>query len=199
MGDGDTSGRGQPRARRSPDELFAGGERQAAYIALVHAEGRRVLGVCLRVLGNRADAEEVRQQVFLEALRDLAAFQGRSSMRTWLYRIVGHRCQDRMRSTGRRRAHVQEDDDDAALLVPCPDGGPAIELAAGELRSTIEACLRELSPPARLAVLLRFYADLSYEDMELELGTKADTLQRRVARALPALGACLEQRGVARA
>src|SRR3954471_17634887 len=69
-------------------------DRRAALAEMMHEHGKAVLGLCLRVTRDATLAEDVTQQVFLEAYRDLDRFEGRSSPRTWLFSIASHRCFD---------------------------------------------------------------------------------------------------------
>src|SRR5215510_2821117 len=76
-------------------------DRRAALGELMDAYGKIVLGFCLRMLRDRELANDVMQQVFLEAYRDFDRFQGRSSPRTWLLAIANNRCLDALRSKRR--------------------------------------------------------------------------------------------------
>src|SRR6185295_14562109 len=78
-------------------------DRRASVVELMRAHGSAVLGFCIRILGNRALAEEVRQQTFLEAFRDYDAFQHRASRRAWLFGIASHRCLDALRDQRRTK------------------------------------------------------------------------------------------------
>ncbi|MBS1120773.1 MAG: uncharacterized protein H6Q90_3001 [Deltaproteobacteria bacterium] len=177
-----------------PLELLARGDRRAAVAVLMDTHAATVFGFCMRVLRDRQLAEDVAQQVFLEAHRDLERYQGRSSLRTWLLGIAGHRCQDAIKAR-RRRLHRIESDEQAMVNFVDPDGGPTERLAQARLVNALADCLGALSDEARMTVLLRFKSGLSYQEMEASLGSKADTLQARVARALPALRRCLETKG----
>src|SRR5215470_7367325 len=73
-------------------------DRRAALTEMMQAHGNAVRGFCLRVVRDRALADDVTQQVFLEAYRDLEGFQGRSSSRSWLFSIASHRCVDALRT-----------------------------------------------------------------------------------------------------
>lgn len=178
---------GAPRAAPS-----SAGERRAAIVELMRAHGDAVLGFCIRVLRDRDLAEEMRQQTFLEAFRDFDRFQGRSSRRAWLFGIASHRCLDALR---KRHSGWIESDDDALINRHDPGSGPREQLEHAQLTAALEACMKALSPEVRMTVLLRFQTELSYEELAVQLSTRADALQMRVTRALSSLRRCLETKG----
>src|ERR671937_2535551 len=88
-----------------------------AFEELVIAYQHRVFGVALRMLGSRAEAEEIAQETFLRAHRAVADFRGDARLGTWLYAIASRLCLNRLASGARRH----ERSDDAALLrLPTP-------------------------------------------------------------------------------
>jgi len=157
-----------------------------------HAES--VLALCRRMLRDHALAEDVQQQVLLEAHRDFDRFEGRSSVRHWLLAIANHRCHDAIKARQRRERRICLDDT-AVADVADPSGGPAAEVARRQLARALDGCLARLSPESRTALVLRFYAGMSYEEMSAQLQVKSDTLQTRVMRALPVIRRCLETKG----
>lgn len=174
--------------------LMAQGDRKAAIAALLDAHGDAVFGYCVRILGDRTLAEDVAQQVFLEAYRDLARFQGRSSPIGWLRGIAGHRCKDALKSRKRREQRIQPDDG-TALQVPDLAATPTEQLEHARLLVSLVECLRALSDEVRRSVLLRFRSGMTYDEMSDVLGAKPDALHARVSRALPVLRHCLETKG----
>ena len=167
-------------------------DRRAAIVDLMRAHGDAVLGLCIRVLRDRELAEEVRQQTFLEAFRDFDRFQGRSSRRTWLFGIASHRCLDVIR---KRRSGWIESDDDALINSHDPGIGPREQLEQAQLTAALEECMKSLSPEVRMTVLMRFQTERTYEELAVQLSTRADALQMRVTRALSRLRRCLESKG----
>jgi RNA polymerase sigma-70 factor (TIGR02960 family) len=136
---------------------------------------RRELQVhCYRILGSVQDAEDVVQETLLAAWRGLEAFEGRSSVRAWLYRIATNRCLDALRARARRPREVQAMDDSPAptrrtepiwlepypdvLLENLPDRAPG-PAARYESRESIElafiVALQHLPPRQRAALVLR--------------------------------------------
>jgi len=169
-------------------------DRRATVAELVRAHGDAVLGFCMRVVRARTLAEDVAQQVFLEAYRDLDRFEGRSSARAWLFGIASHRCLDALKRQ-QRRLQLIESDEQAVIEFEDPGAGPIEHVDRARLTAALEACLKRLSPDVRATVLLRFQTGSSYEELAAPLAATADTLQVRVARALQALRRCLEKKG----
>src|SRR5882724_8930531 len=120
--------------------LLSRGDRKGALAALMDMHGEAVFSFCVRVLGDRTLAEDVLQQVFLEAHRDIDRFEGRSSLRTWLTRIASHRCQDAIRSRKIRQQRVKSDER-AALDLVDPGSAPAERLEQARLIAALEDCL----------------------------------------------------------
>ena len=175
-----------------PFALLARGDRRGAITALMDQHGTAVFNLCSRVLRDRVLAEDVLQQVFIHAYRDIERFERRSSARTWLLRIAIHRCQDAIKARDRQRV---ADDPDAIHDAVDPGRMPAEHAERSHLVRALEECLGELSDDVRATVLLRFQSEFSYREMAGTLDASAEALQARVARALPALRRCLESKG----
>jgi RNA polymerase sigma-70 factor (ECF subfamily) len=185
------------KPKHAGDALPAGrnANKQRAEISqLMTAHGEAVFGYCLRILRSRAHAEDVVQQVFLDAYRDLDQFAGRSSPKAWLFGIARNRCLDLLKRHIRLNNHVRLDEA-ATLEFADPGTGPLESIDRARLFAALEVCLQRLSPDVRATVLARFHTGATFESLARELGASADALQLRVARALPALRHCLEKKG----
>jgi RNA polymerase sigma-70 factor (ECF subfamily) len=161
-----------------------------AFEELVIAHQHRVFGVALRMLGNRAEAEEIAQETFLRAHRALPEFRGEARLHTWLYAIASRLCLNRLAAPDRRLARG----DDAALAAaasPEPDAAAALE------RSELEAALRDaiaaLSDERRIVVILRDLEGLSYEEIAEVLAIEPGTVRSRLHRARLDLKSKLER------
>jgi RNA polymerase sigma-70 factor (ECF subfamily) len=167
--------------------LVQRGDRRCALQLLMRRHGDDVYRYCRAALRDIHLADDVRQQVFLEAYRDLTQFSGRSSMRTWLLSIARHRILDAMKA--RRRAHARVSDAALEEVTDAPDPRPSAAESFDEmrLRHALVASLEGLSTDVRNAVLLRFQQGMSYEDMAEVCGESPATLHARVTRALPLL------------
>jgi RNA polymerase sigma-70 factor (ECF subfamily) len=189
MSDGDVAA-----ARVSGPELLETGDRRTVLARLMSEHGDTVYGLCIRILRDQTLAEDVLQQVFVEAYRDLQRFEGRSTMKTWLLAIAGHRCQDAIKARRRRDKRFLTDENAVANVAdPTPDAHSRLDHARS--MQALEDCIATLSAESRTAVLLRFQAGMSYEEMSAALVAKADTLHARVTRAMPVLRRCLEAKG----
>lgn len=159
---------------------------------LMDVHGDAVIGFCMRSLRIRALADDVFQQVFLEAYRDLDRCTGQSE-RGWLFGIARHRCVDAVRS--QRRWKRIAGNKQVMLELEEPAAGPLEHLDGLRRSALLAQCLQRLSPEVRATVLLRFETDATYEQLAARLSSTAETLQIRVSRALPILRRCLEKKG----
>lgn len=179
-------------------DLIKRGDDRGAVELLAKRHGAVVYAFCLRLLKDRARAEDVSQQAFLQAHRAIATFAGEASPLTWLLGIAKNRAIDELRADRREAGRVTPDD---ALLDEAVEGapGPGEQIEDARANDALEACLEScLSPADKFLVLLHFRDGLSYEEMGRLLGKKADTLRARVARAMPKLRRCLEEKGEGR-
>jgi RNA polymerase sigma-70 factor (ECF subfamily) len=160
------------------DRLRAGEPR--AFEELVRGYQHRVFGVAVRMLGNRAEAEEIAQEVFLRAHRAIADFRGDAKLSTWLYGIASRLCLNRLASGDRRRVREGED-----LLLRLPSGGPdaSVELERAEIASALRQAIAELPEERRVVVVLRDLEGLSYEEIAQALDLEPGTVRSRLHRA----------------
>ena len=172
--------------RGSPDDALA---------VLMRAYGTAVYRYCRKMVVDEDLAQEVHQMTFVQAHEGLARFARRSSLRTWIFGIARHRCLDLLKMDRRRRKRFGSIEE--APDIPEPRGNIEDHLAGHSLARALESCLRGLAPRVRAAVLLRFQQGLSYPEIARLSNEKAPALQVRVARALPLLRRCLEDKGMA--
>jgi RNA polymerase sigma-70 factor (ECF subfamily) len=164
-------------APRFLDRLRAGDA--PAFEELVMTYQHRVFGVALRMLGNRAEAEEVAQEAFVRAHRAIGEFRGDAKLSTWLYAITSRLCLNRLASGERRLTRQGE-----AALLRLSDAGPRPDAALErrELETALGRAIAELPEDRRIVVVLRDLEGLSYEEiaqvLELELGTVRSRLHR---------------------
>ena len=155
------------RARQGDSEAFR---------ALVERHSRSVFRLAYRMTGNEQDAEDVVQESFLRAFRQLGRFESRANFGTWLYRIVSNCSVDLMRSKQARHDQVRGDSLDAAAELPAADSpGPERMAESAEIERRVQAALAALSPLERAAFTLRHYEGRSIEEISaaLNLGTSA--------------------------
>lgn len=171
--------------------LVANRDMTAALRCLMERHGAAVYRYCRTELRDAALADDVQQQVFIEACRDLPRFKRKSTVRTWLFSIARHRVLDAAKARRRGAARFERD-----VPLELPDPGPLAgeSLDEARLRAALAACLAELAEPVRHALLLRFQQGFSFEEMAVVCGEKPGTLQAKVTRAFPGLRACIEHR-----
>jgi RNA polymerase sigma-70 factor (ECF subfamily) len=172
-------------------ERCAAGE-QGACAELVAGHERMVYTLALHLLGDRDEALDLSQEVFLRVFRTLPSFRGRSALRTWIYRIVINQARNRQRFWRRRRRadqvsldqHVAEHGE---LKQPGDVSSPDRAFARKELASRLWTALNALPFEQRSVVVLREVDGLSYDDIAFSLGVAVGTVKSRLTRARQAL------------
>lgn len=154
-----------------------------------------VFNLSLRMAGDREVAEDLSQEIFLRVVRHLGGFQGRASVKTWVYRIAVNTCRSRLARRARRSRVVQAVDDDLLTRVPAGGIGPEQAAAAREQRRRLEGALAELPLGFRSAVVLRDIEGLSYEQIGQVLGIRMGTVRSRIARGRARLQQLLREGG----
>jgi RNA polymerase sigma-70 factor (ECF subfamily) len=168
-----------PRERDHDDEAFR---------ALVERHGRRVFHLAYRMTGNEQDAEDVVQESFLRAYRQIGRFESRANVGTWLYRIVANCAIDAIRARRVRAGaaideHANERLSQIAASVPTPE-----RLAAShELGRQVTAALDTLSPLERAAFTLRHYEGRSITEIGRMLNLNTSAAKHSVFRAVKKL------------
>jgi RNA polymerase sigma-70 factor (ECF subfamily) len=168
-----------------------------AFDALVTVFGDRVLAIATRMLGDRGEAEDLTQEVFVAIHDHLSTFRGESRVSTWIYRIAKNRCLNRLEMLGRRGRgkHAALDDEALQGARADPDTGrdgrrdPTRALATRELRALLEEHLRRLSDEQRLLVVLRDLEDHSDDENVDVTGLPLGTVKSRLHRARAELSA----------
>jgi len=161
-----------------------------AFEILVMTYQHRVFSIALRMLGSRAEAEDIAQDTFLRAHRAIGDFRGEARLGTWLYGIASRLCLNRLASAPRR---LERADDAALLRLPAPAADAAGALERGELAAALQEAIAELPEERRIVVVLRDLEGLSYEDIAATLGLELGTVRSRLHRARNDLKAKLER------
>lgn len=164
-----------------------------AFRALVDRHSRRVFQLAFRMTGNQQDAEDVVQESFLRAYRQLGRFEARANFGTWLYWIVANCAVDLMRTKWHRHERAGRETADGWMEMATSDiPGPERLAESAEIQRRVTAALDGLSPLERAAFTLRHYEGRSIEEIgsTLNLGTSA--AKHSVFRAVKKLRAALE-------
>lgn len=167
----------------------ADGDR-AAFEALYRASAPRLFGICLRLLPNRAEAEDVLQEVYATVWRKAAQFDAsRARASTWLAAVARNRSIDYLRaSPSSRQAPVE-------IAETIADPGPDPADAAGTARENrrLDACMEELEARRRNLIRTAFFEGATYEELAERIGSPLGTVKSWIRRGLLQLRACLEQ------
>ena len=151
----------------------------AALEALLRRHVDRIHGVCRRMTGNDADADDATQEALIAVVRGIDRFDGRASFATWAYRVATNACLDELRR--RRRRPVLAGSEVADVLSSHQAGSPdAAERVAA--RIDLDAALSQLVPEQRAAVVLRDLCQLDYAEIAEILGIPPGTVRSRIAR-----------------
>jgi RNA polymerase sigma-70 factor (ECF subfamily) len=161
-----------------------------AFEELVIGYQHRVYGVALRMLGSRAEAEDVAQDAFLRAYRSVAEFRGDAKLSTWLYAITSRLCLNRLGSA----AHQRTRHGDEAIAQVADEGEDAAgQVERREREATLHAAIAELDDDRRLVVVLADLEGLAYEEIAGALGVPVGTVRSRLHRARMELRQRLEK------
>lgn len=190
------------RDRRLVRRLKAGDER--AFQELVATYQGRIFGLIYRMLGNRQEAEDVAQEVFISIYRGIGNYRGEGKLYTWMYRIASNTTKNRFKYLKGRNFHRASDiDETPAAHVQGQDGGPVhslqsqvpgpeADLEGQRLEGAVQRELAALDPDHRLVIILRDIQGLSYQDIIGITGLNEGTLKSRLHRARVALKLRLE-------
>jgi|SRR6266508_1206038 len=166
-----------------------------AFRVLVERHAHSVFRLAYRMTGNEQDAEDVAQESFLRAYRQLRSFDGRASFRTWLYRIVANCSLDLLRKRGRYLQPLPLDGEsagDAVMSAPSPDPGPDRIAMSSQVRDHLAGAMDTLSATERSAFVLRHFEGMCIEDVSRILGCQPSAARHSVFRAVQKLRRALE-------
>jgi RNA polymerase sigma-70 factor (ECF subfamily) len=166
---------------------------ETACAELVAEHQRMVFTLGLHLLGDRDEALDLSQEVFLRVFRTLASFRGQSTLRTWIYRIVVNQARNRQRWWRRRHKssqvsldeHLQQCGDLESKSATLPDR----LLASKETATCIWQAVDRLPFDQRTALILREIDGLRYEEIAYTLGVAVGTVKSRLTRARQAVRA----------
>jgi RNA polymerase sigma-70 factor, ECF subfamily len=164
-----------------------------AFARLVSLHEGMVFGLAVRLLGDPEEARDIAQEVFLQVYRMLPRFEGRSSLKTWIYRIVVNQCRNRQRWWRRRRRDRSfgldelTPNDEARLAERGTDEGPDERLQRREKALKVQDALLRLSFDHRAILLLRELEEMTCEEIGRALGLPEGTVKSRLSRAREAL------------
>lgn len=154
------------------------GQRDAIRV-LYEAYKDKVYSIALYYFhGDAALAADVAQEVFLKVMSGIAGFRGNAGIGTWLYRLTANACTDRRRSASAREIAVGPERFDRLPAT----GSPERDASTAEEAARVRRAVSSLPEKLRLPVLLRYFEDLSYEEMASALDCSVGTVSSRLNR-----------------
>jgi RNA polymerase sigma-70 factor (ECF subfamily) len=175
---------------------------EQAFNVLVRAYERRVLALVLRMTGNRAEAEELAQDVFVQIFKAIGTFRGESKLSTWIYRIAINLCKNRSKYNKVRHADEQDELEAIAERVPMGEvrranvgqvERPDEMMAGRQVERIVQEAILKLEPSFRECLVLRDVEELSYEEIGEITGLPAGTVKSRIHRARGTLKELVEK------
>jgi len=175
---------------------------ERAFNELVHAYGRRVSALVFRMLGNKAEAEDLTQEVFVQVFKAIGTFRGDSKLSTWIYRIAVNLCKNRTKYLRVRHAGEQDELEAVAERVPLGDGSranvakierPDEAMAGRQVEKIVQDAIARIDPTFRECLVLRDVEELSYEEIGEITGLPPGTVKSRIFRARAQLKEMVER------
>lgn len=176
----------------SPEALLAQvamGNR-AAFETLYRGTSARLFGICLRVLNERAEAEEALQEVYTSVWRKAGQFDaGRAGAMNWLSMMARNKAIDRLRAVPARHKRTAIE---MAEQMEDPGASPAQQAEAMTDRARLEKCLKELEPRRRSLIRAAFFDGSTYEELAERIEAPLGSVKSWIRRGLMQLRTCLE-------
>lgn len=168
----------------------AGRGDQRAFDSLYQATSSMLLGVCMRVLGDRGEAEDVLQEVYVTVWRKAVQFDStRARASTWMGTIARNRCIDRLRSqpASALRAPIE-----ALDFAEDPSPSPAAHAESSMERAQLDDCIEQLEPKRQVLIRTAFFEGATYEELSARSGSPLGSVKSWIRRGLLQLRTCLE-------
>ena len=166
---------------------------QAALRGLYARHQARVFRFLLRLVRQEAIAEELTNEVFLQAWRYAGTFEGKASAATWLLSIAHHRAVSALR----RRREESWNEEEAAEIADARDS-PEVELEKTDKAAMLRQCLEQLSPEHREVIDLVYYHEMSISEVSSIVGIPENTVKTRMFYARKRMSELLKKAGVDR-
>ena len=174
----------------------------SAFDELVRRHKDRIYNVLYRFLGNREDAMDICQEVFVRAYRGVTGFRGGAQVYTWLYSIAANLARNRLRDSNRKGRNLSASLEGLEAAVPgvalavANAASPSVIVEQRELDGLLQQCLDELPDHYRMTFVLRTVEDLSYEEIGDVMGCPVGTVKSRLNQARALLRDRLRELGV---
>jgi RNA polymerase sigma-70 factor (ECF subfamily) len=163
---------------------------ERAFRELIDDHRDRVFNITYRMLGNRHEAEDVAQEVFITVFKTIETFREESKFSTWLYRVTVNHCKNRIKYLARRHDRDRDELDEtsqqtngAVTGLPVRAAQPDKALASAQMEKLLQEAIRTLDDDHRAVVILRDVEDLSIEEICEITGLPDGTVKSRLHRA----------------
>lgn len=169
-------------------ERIGVGDHQA-FQQLVERHQHAVIGTVAKMLGNASESEDIAQQVFLRIWRNAKRYRPDAKFTTYLYTITRNLVFNESRRKSRKKevSSDEREENSHQLAAANPDRQPDAELLQAELQSAVDAAIAALPEAQRMAVVLRRYEQLSYEEIAGVLGLSVSAVKSLLFRARTSL------------
>ena len=144
---------------------------------------RRVFGLCRYMLDSRENAEDATSEVFLKLQRSIESYDGSIPFPRWLLRVAGNQCIDVLRRCNRGRQVIVEVEDGVVVEATSSEPSPLGVVIRMEERAQLRGAIAHLPKNYRLPLVLRYYSDLSYDEIAQQLGLQRNHVAVLILRA----------------
>jgi len=145
---------------------------------------RRVFGLCRYMLDSRESAEDVTSEVFLKLQRSIESYDGSIPFPRWLLRVAGNQCIDALRRRKRGRQVIVEGEEEVAVMeAASPEPSPLGAVLSAEERAQVRDAIARLPENYRVPLVLRYYSELSYDEIAQQLGLQRNYVAALIFRA----------------
>jgi RNA polymerase sigma-70 factor, ECF subfamily len=155
---------------------------------------RRVFGLCRYMLDSRESAEDATSEVFLKLQRSIESYDGSTPFLRWLLRVTGNQCIDALRKRQRGRQVIVEVEDATAIEAPGAELSPLGAVMSKEERMQMRDAIARLPENYRVPLVLRYYSELSYDEIAHQLKLPRNSVAVLIFRAKQELRRKLAQR-----
>jgi RNA polymerase sigma-70 factor (ECF subfamily) len=174
---------------------------EQAFNEIVRLYGDKVFSLVYRMIGSRAEAEDIAQEVFITVFKTIDGFRGEAKFSTWLLRIAANQSKNRIKYLARRATDPEGLEDDAGAseasshLAPLTGqiDGPDVIMEAAELDVLMQRAIAALDEDQRLLVILRDVEEMSYEEIGEVTALPEGTIKSRLHRARMAIKEWLDK------
>jgi RNA polymerase sigma-70 factor, ECF subfamily len=144
---------------------------------------RRVFGLCRYMLDSRESAEDAASEVFLKLQGSIGSYDGSIPFPRWLLRVAGNQCIDVLRRRRRGQKVIVEAEDGATVEATSSEPSPLGALINIEEKAQLQAAIARLPENHRVPLVLRYYSELSYDEIGQQLGLQKNNVAALIFRA----------------